>query len=623
MASTSQRKETLALGEQLGLFRDVSLSKLSKTGEKFADLSHWKMWHPSAAQREALQKADIYWHELPAVEERPAVIDLFSGAGGLGLGFEMSGFSTVIAVDNDAQALAAHKLNFPECATLSDDIHELASEAQARLQPLCGHDRPLAGVVGGPPCQGFSYIGERVVTDERSMLTSRFMDIVDALQPDFFVMENVAGLLTIGARPRFTVHVEQYSKTIGPSATMIAAALPDQPSAPNRRERQYNKRLVSAAIKSFHDSLSSPPKSKTLLAEIRAADSLLKSKLSHSVDFTYSGASRMLAMKCLAKQSRAIQLIAVASVISNKVRLSKKTAELDAKAFVTSLARGSDSVSVVCKQLLKSYEALETAHLVGGLSVGPVLRHLMERASRHYEVTPPKILSAAWYGAPQDRRRLFLVGVHKRLKTNFRFPEPTHFMPDEPSSLWTRKPAVTCEQAIGDLPDVDTFEELLAGDMIGANITKPATSEFARWMRGEKLHGSDFSLPRKSWDPFAIDCCKRTTHSAHVLERLSSVPHGVLDRTSGKTRLKPNDVAHTLRAGTREAMGSHTAVRPVHYAFDRVISVREGARLMGYPDWMTFHPTKWHGFRLVGNGVPAQLGCAIANALMQQLYGRD
>jgi DNA (cytosine-5)-methyltransferase 1 len=42
---------------------------------------------------------------------------------------------------------------------------------------------------------------------------------------------------------------------------------------------------------------------------------------------------------------------------------------------------------------------------------------------------------------------------------------------------------------------------------------------------------------------------------------------------------------------------------------------------MGYPDWMTFHPTKWHGFRLVGNGVPAQLGRAIALSIKQQIYG--
>ncbi|TOO40685.1 DNA cytosine methyltransferase, partial [Vibrio parahaemolyticus] len=122
-------------------------------------------------------------------------------------------------------------------------------------------------------------------------------------------------------------------------------------------------------------------------------------------------------------------------------------------------------------------------------------------------------------------------------------------------------------------------------------------------MRLEDIAEGDLSLPRESWNPDVIDCCNRTIHAEHVVERLKTLEPGKQEATSHKPRLHPDRQSPTLRAGTRENKGSHTAVRPVHYEHLRVVSVREGARLMGYPDWMTFHKTKWHGFRLVGNGV--------------------
>ena len=69
--------------------------------------------------------------------------------------------------------------------------------------------------------------------------------------------------------------------------------------------------------------------------------------------------------------------------------------------------------------------------------------------------------------------------------------------------------------------------------------------------------------------------------------------------------------------------GSHTAVRPIHYEHNRVITVREEARLMGYPDWTTFHESKWHGSRLVSNGAPLPLGYAIAASLRESLASLD
>ena len=621
MATVQQMTDTLKLGTLLEMLTLGADKELTSKGQTFQNLEHWKIWKPVGEQAKVLKSLGLSWEKTAATNERRGILDLFCGAGGLGLGFEMAGFASVIAIDNDAQALQAHEENFPSCKAMSGDIHALGKEPIKKLAPLL-EGRELAGVVGGPPCQGFSYIGERVVTDERNMLTSRFMDIVTALQPDFFVMENVAGLLTSGTRPRFSNHLSQYAKTIGPAAAILSSALPDQPKAPNRRERQYNKRLVSSAVAVFQGRLKPKLTTSQLIAEVTSASKLLGNCINDAIAGAYDGATLAKARKSVAENEKAIILIAVSSVICRHIVGNKKTADIEAQEMIQSCQSHSSLLGEVCGQLMESYFSLEPASAYYGASVGPVLRHLIERASKDYVVSAPRILSAAWYGAPQDRRRLFLVGIHKRMKRKFIFPEPSHYMRDNVGDLLLVKPAITCEQAIGELPDVDRYPELLDHDKIPSDERRKLKSEFSMWMAGERIPADDHSLPRETWDPFVLDCCKRTTHSPHVLERLQSVAHGVLDSTSGKTRLKPNDVAHTLRAGTREAMGSHTAVRPIHYTHDRVISVREGARLMGYPDWMTFHPTKWHGFRLVGNGVPAQLGRAIALSIKQQIYGK-
>jgi len=78
-------------------------------------------------------------------------------------------------------------------------------------------------------------------------------------------------------------------------------------------------------------------------------------------------------------------------------------------------------------------------------------------------------------------------------------------------------------------------------------------------------------------------------------------------------------VSNTLRAGTDAARGAFTSPRPIHYKFARCVTVREMARLHGYPDWFRFHETKWHGARQIGNSVPPKLGRAIGEVILSTL----
>jgi DNA (cytosine-5)-methyltransferase 1 len=124
---------------------------------------------------------------------RPKVVDLFSGVGGLSLGAARAGFEVVAAVDSDSIAVKQHGINFPASTHLNSNIRKLSGKD---LLEACGLKKgELHGVVGGPPCQGFSIIGRRTPKDPRNLLFADFFRIVSETLPAFFVAENVPGIL--------------------------------------------------------------------------------------------------------------------------------------------------------------------------------------------------------------------------------------------------------------------------------------------------------------------------------------------------------------------------------------------------------------------------------------------
>ena len=128
------------------------------------------------------------------------IIDLFSGVGGLGLGFEQAGFKNICSIDNWCDAIKTHNFNRKEKNGYVEDIGSFKNEHLTSL--LSKHK--IDGVLGGPPCQGFSSARLSDTTEEnqklnklRNNLVFEFIDIVKKVDPSFFVMENVRGMLSI------------------------------------------------------------------------------------------------------------------------------------------------------------------------------------------------------------------------------------------------------------------------------------------------------------------------------------------------------------------------------------------------------------------------------------------
>lgn len=118
-------------------------------------------------------------------------IDLFSGAGGMSLGFEKAGFKNILANEIDDKFAETYKYNFPNNNLLIKDI---AAITQSDIEKFTNNE-PIDVVIGGPPCQGFSMAGRHgrtFIEDDRNYLFKEFLRIVKIVRPKVFVMENVA-----------------------------------------------------------------------------------------------------------------------------------------------------------------------------------------------------------------------------------------------------------------------------------------------------------------------------------------------------------------------------------------------------------------------------------------------
>lgn len=128
--------------------------------------------------------------------ENPLLIDLFSGAGGMSLGFKHAGFNIALANDIEKACIDTYTHNHPEVPkqnVVLDDIKNLLTYVEELLP-----NKEIDLIIGGPPCQGFSNANrQRLIDDPRNKLYKHFVEFVDLIKPNFFVMENVRGMQSI------------------------------------------------------------------------------------------------------------------------------------------------------------------------------------------------------------------------------------------------------------------------------------------------------------------------------------------------------------------------------------------------------------------------------------------
>lgn len=147
-------------------------------------------------EKSTVSQALTVKERIARIESGPSCVDLFAGAGGLAAGFREAGWSIRSANDADSEAAATFALNFPEATFLEGPV-ELVRPTDlldaSEVQP-----GELGCLIGGPPCQSFSYNNHRrSAADERARLFEHYLRIVEETRPRAIVMENVPGILTI------------------------------------------------------------------------------------------------------------------------------------------------------------------------------------------------------------------------------------------------------------------------------------------------------------------------------------------------------------------------------------------------------------------------------------------
>jgi len=236
------------------------------------------------------------------------------------------------------------------------------------------------------------------------------------------------------------------------------------------------------------------------------------------------------------------------------------------------------------------------------------LQKAISSVDKKYTVLEPLVIDASLYGAPTKRKRVIVIGFDSERISGI-----------NKELFFSLNNVVTVRDAISDIPE--PIQQ--SGDPEDFGWAKyksiDVLSEYAKFLRA--------APPEGLGDPEAIRrLCQSevsgnfvTVHSESVQERYASIAPGKADPVSKSKKLSWDGLCPTLRAGTGADKGSHQAVRPLHPDFGRVITVREAARLQGFPDWFCFHPAKWHSFRMIGNSVSPVVSRAILSKIFMAI----
>jgi DNA (cytosine-5)-methyltransferase 1 len=188
------------------------------------------------------------------------ILSLFSGAGGLDLGFKRAGFKVAMAIDIDNASIRTHRKNFPATKSIAANLSDLGPSGLLELFRSVVAPGTSIGVIGGPPCQGFSRANPASRSDDpRNALPMLYLEIVEALaseyQVEFVLFENVLGL-------RDRKHSEVFAGILSKLSELGFSEVVSEYCALDFGVPQVRRRVIisgfrnPASLKSFHPTFS-------------------------------------------------------------------------------------------------------------------------------------------------------------------------------------------------------------------------------------------------------------------------------------------------------------------------------------------------------------------------------
>jgi DNA (cytosine-5)-methyltransferase 1 len=247
------------------------------------------------------------------------------------------------------------------------------------------------------------------------------------------------------------------------------------------------------------------------------------------------------------------------------------------------------------REVQPSFFVMENVRGLAYSGARNVLYEALRLVEDEYAILGLHIWDAAEFGAATKRPRLFVIAVHKNCGEALTLKDV---------ALLRRAPA-TVRSAIGDLE---------------GSVALGVEDGFDVWRVARSGRPSNYARTLRSPDG-RFTGHRVTEHTKKVAKRFDRIPEGAVDVVGRHPRLAWFGQCPALRAGTGADRGSYQSVRPIHPEQPRVITVREAARLQGFPDSHRFHPTVWHSFRMIGNSVSPIMAQAIFAAVRAKFEG--
>ena len=529
------------------------------------------------------------------MSDKYTVVDLFSGAGGLSLGFlQTQKFDIKVAFENNPNMQETYKRNHPNVDVRGDVCAADYGEIQRQFGTI-------DVVIGGPPCQGFSNANRQKnhAISQNNMLVKQYIRAIRELQPKAFVMENVSML-------RSDVHRfyldESDAKLIGQY---------DIPMIPTKLVLLEKAFLFDGALEIVQDSL-------------RISTNLWSEEEYAALNVIYKAAKN--SKKLIAALEKHKKVLLNIAELKTSGNANDYIGQCDAAAFsaikayyqgnyTLELLQSAIEPSIMIQRMLsKALEIFENNLVVdaysaeGDLSaeirsyaVFDYLQAILGAEPNNYAINAD-VLCAADYGAPQKRMRFVVMGIKKSLTDTVKLPkgsfteETYRTVRDAISDLETVAPVTEVSDDTGtalyEVTGISTLGQQLRDtdclhNHIITNTRETAMERFKALKQGENFHSLDESLKKNTYTDVS-----RTQNTIYL--RLD------YDQPSGTV------------VNVRKSMW-------VHPVLDRAVSIREAARLQTFPDSFIFCGTKDKQYQQVGNAVPPIMAKAIAKKLAAQL----
>lgn len=528
------------------------------------------------------------------------ILDLFAGAGGLSLGFEMTKqFEVVAIVENNANAAKTYMKNHPGLKNY-DDIMKVD------FDKIIEENGKVDVVIGGPPCQGFSNANRqrRHLINGSNELVKRYVKAIEALNPDVFVMENVKTItsdkhsfcltkedqeyivdeLHLPIHDKDVVLYEgEYVNEINKLCSMYNS---DELVLLNEEELYtvYNLYKKRKDFKKYFQKTFNVKKINTIVSHMASKDNM-----PDWYNDSTNKARRILQALIDTNGEKGIEKFNDLKVFWDIQRFFQGIVELNSKDAIYSIVLSNRTITV----RMRTYIVID------------FIRNALKKLG--YEING-KVLNAASFGVPQNRERFIMIGVKKgKAKTEIELPDELIRNPQD---------YVTVKQAISDLskyePTVGSMDEIQKRQYI------PVINSFYR-----KLVLND------SKEIFNHVCTETRDTAKKRFEMIEQGKnfHSLPDELKS-TYENPARTQNTIYKRLVYDLPSDTVVNVrksmwIHPELNRAVSAREAARLQSFPDNYIFFGTKDSVYQQIGNAVPPVLGRAVAEKVLEILGCRE